>query len=151
LLKIAIFNLAPIEELQYTIDCLDKIKEEIIDAQIDLFVDKNNLEFIHNNKNIHEIIPLDLKNINIFNLKNKYDIVNYYNKNKYNIAIDTQGTLKSAFFNYQLTGKTAGFKQKGLQNTFISKFYDETVDLISVVEKKQKVKDLFSKIFGFEV
>jgi len=151
LLKIAIFNLAPIEELKHTIDCLDKIKEEIIDAQIDLFVDKNNLEFIHNNKNIHEIIPLDLKDINIFNLKNKYDIVNYYNKNKYNIAIDTQGTLKSAFFNYQLTGKTAGFKQKGLKNTIITKFYDETVDLISVVEKKQKVKDLFSKIFGFEV
>jgi len=151
LLKIAIFNLSPIEELKYTIDCLDKIKEEIIDAQIDLFVDKNNLEFIHNNKNIHEIIPLDLKDINIFNLKNKYDIVNYYNKNKYNIAIDTQGTLKSAFFNYQLTGKTAGFKQKGLKNTFISKFYDETIELISVVEKKQKTKDLFTKIFGFEV
>ena len=151
MLKIAIFNIEPIEELQYTIDCLDKIKEEIIDAQIDLFVDKSNLEFIHNNKNIHDIIPLDLKNINIFNLKNKYDIVNYYNKNKYNIAIDTQGTLKSAFFNYQLTGKTAGFKQKGFQNTLISKFYDETIDLISIVEKKQKTKDLFSKIFGFEV
>jgi len=151
LLKIAIFNLEPIEKLQYTIDCLNQIKEEIIDAQIDIFIDKNNLEFIHNNKNIHKVIPLDLENINIFNFKNKYSAVSYYNRNKYNIAIDTQGTFKSAFFNYQLTGKTAGFKQKGFQNTLISKFYDETIDLISIVEKKQKTKDLFSKIFGFEV
>jgi len=151
MLKIAIFNIEDIEQLQYTLDCLPRIHEELIDAQIDLFLNKKNLEFTHENKFIHKLIPLDLDNINIFNFLNKYDSVNYYNNNKYNIAVDTQGTFKSAFFNYQLTGKTAGFKKPGLKNKFISRFYDEKVELASIIEKEEKTKLLLSKIFGFEV
>jgi len=151
MLKIAIFSLAALDELQYSINCLSKIHEEIIDVQIDMFIDKKNLEFIHDNKFLHNIIPLDLDNLNIFNFLNKYESVNYYNKNKYNIAVDTQGTLKSAFFNYQLTGKTAGFSKSGLLNKLISNFYDEKVQLKSIIEKEQQTKVLLSKTFGFEV
>jgi ADP-heptose:LPS heptosyltransferase len=151
MIKIAILNLEDITQLQYTINCLEKIHQEIIGVKIDMFIDKQNLEFIHDNKFIENIIPLDLNNINIFNFKNKYDIVNYYNKNKYHIAVDTQGTLKSAFFNYQLTGKTAGFLYPSLKGKIISNFYDEKVELKSIIEKEEKTKILLSHTFGFEV
>ena len=150
MLKIAIFNLEDISKLQDTIDCLAKIKEEIIDAKIDLFIDKNNTQYLQNNPYINEIIPLDLNHINIFNFKSKYESVSYYSKNKYNIAVDTQGSFKSAIFNYSLTGKTAGFNQKGFLNIFLSRLYDEQVKLISQIEKKEKTKLLLSKTFGFE-
>jgi len=151
MIKIAILNLEDITQLQYTINCLEKIHQEIIGVKIDMFIDKQNLEFIHDNKFIENIIPLDLNNINIFNFKNKYDSVNYYNKNKYHIAVDTQGTLKSAFFNYQLTGKTAGFLYPSLKGKIISNFYDEKVELKSIIEKEEKTKILLSHTFGFEV
>ena len=150
MLKIAIFNICNIKELQYTLDCLPKIHEDIISVRIDMFIDKKNLEFINDNKFIENVIPLDLNNINIFNFKNKYDSVNYYNKNKYHIAIDTQGTFKSAFFNYQLTGKTAGFLQNGFIGKIISYFYDEKVKLENNIEKKEKTQLLLSQIFGLE-
>ena len=150
MLKIAIFNLEEISKLQYTLDCLPLIHKELIDAQIDLFIDKENYKYIHDNKSIHKIIPLELNNINIFNFKNKYDSVDYYSNNKYNIAIDTQGTFKSAFFTYNITGKTAGFQKAGFINRLISNFYDEKIELKSIVEKQEKTKILLSKIFGFE-
>jgi len=150
-LKIAILNLEDKIQLQDTIDCLPKIKDELIDATIDIFVDKSNLEFLKDNKFINNIIPLDLNNLNIFNFKNKYNHISYYSKNKYNIAVDTQGTLKSAFFNYSLSGKTAGFKKDGFINSIISRFYDEKVELKSIIEKKEKTKVLLSKTFGFEI
>ena len=151
MLKIAIFNIEHIDTLQYTIDCLQKIHEELIDAQIDLFIDKKNLKYLNDNKYIHKLIPLDLGHITIFNVKNKYSSVSYYSKNKYNIAVDTQGDFVSAILNYSLTGKTAGFKQKGFINTLFSRLYDETVELKSIVEKEEKTKILLSKTFGFEV
>jgi len=151
MIKIAILNLSNIDELLYTINCLPKIHKEIIGVKIDLFIDKQNLQYIHDNKYIQEIIPLDLNNINIFNFKNKYDSLNYYNKNKYHIAVDTQGSFKSAFFNYQLTGKTAGFNKNGFLNKIISYFYDEKIELKSIIEKEEKTKILLSQTFGFEL
>ena len=150
MIKIAILNLENLDKLQYTLNCLEEIHKEIIGVRIDMFIDKKNHEYIHDNKYINNIIPLDLNNINIFNFKSKYDSVNYYNKNKYHIAVDTQGSLKSAFFNYQLTGKTAGFSQQGLLNKFISNLYDEKVQLKSIIEKEEKTHILLSKIFGFK-
>ena len=150
MIKIAILNLSNIDELQYTINCLEKIHQEIIGVQIDLFIDKENMQFIHDNKFIHQIIPLNLNNINIFNFKSKYDSLNYYNKNKYHIAVDTQGTFKSAFFNYQLTGKTAGFLFPGFKSRIISNFYDEKIKLKSIIEKEEKTKIILSQTFGFE-
>ena len=151
MLKVAILNLESQDKLQYTLNCLYRIKEELIDSQIDLFIDKNNLEFASKNQYINQIIPLSLNNTTIFNFKSQYDSVSYYSRNKYHIAIDTQGCFKTAAFNYSLSGKTAGFKKLGLLNNLISYlFYDEKVKLSSIVEKEEKTKVLLSKTFGFE-
>jgi len=148
-MRVAILNLCNSDEINYTVDCLKEINKQIIGVKIDLFIHKNQQSLI-NNKYINKIIPLDMDSLNIFNIKAKLDAFKYYTRNKYNIAIDTQGSLKSAFLTYNLTGKTAGFKYNSLKGLVISNFYDEKTQLKSVIEKKEKTFELFSNTFGFE-
>lgn len=150
-MNIAILNLSKNNEIDYTISCLNKIHDEVIGAKIDIFIHKEQIELFKDNKLVNQIIPLDMDSLNIFNYKVKMDGFKYYIRNKYNIAIDTQGTFKSAFLTYQLTGKTAGFKYNSLLGNIISIFYDEKTTLKSNIEKKEKTLELFSKTFGFEI
>jgi ADP-heptose:LPS heptosyltransferase len=148
-MKIAILNLGSEDELNYTLQCLSTIHNEIISAQIDMFVDKKQAIKLKDNHLINQVIPLDMDDLNIFNLKNKLNNLQYYTKNQYNIAVDTQGTLKSAFLTYNLAGKTAGFKHSSFKGLLISRFYDEQIKIISFVEKKYKTKELFAHTFGY--
>ena len=136
-MNIAILNLCKDDEINYTLDCLENINNEIISVKIDLFINKNQNINSKYNDYINKVIPLDMDNINILNFKNKLNILKYYTRNKYNIAIDTQGTLKSSYFNYQLTGKTAGFSYNSFLGKIISVFYDEKIALKSKIEKKE--------------
>ena len=150
-MRVAILNLCNNDEINYTLDCLEEINNQIIGVKIDLFVHKEQQTLVQNNKYINQVIPLDMDSLNIFNIKSKLDAFKYYTRNKYNIAIDTQGSLKSAFLIYNLTGKTAGFKYNSLKGLIISNFYDEKTILKSIVEKKEKTFELFSNTFGFEL
>jgi len=151
MMKIAILNLSNNGEISYTLNYLEKIHNEIIDASIDLFIHKDQVNLIKDNKYINQVIPLDMDRLNIFNFKSKLDTLKYYTKNKYNIAIDTQGTLKSSFFTYNLSGKTAGFKRNSLFGLIASNFYDEKISIKSKIEQDEQTYKLFSKTFGFNV
>jgi ADP-heptose:LPS heptosyltransferase len=148
-MKIAILNLENNNDLNFTLDCLETIHKEIISAKIDIFIHKNQKHKLNDNKLVTTVIPLDMDDLNIFNLKNKLNSLSYYSKSKYNIAIDTQGNFKSALLTYNLAGKTSGFQYPGIKAKLISNFYDETIAISSNLEKKEKTKELFSNTFGF--
>ena len=68
----------------------------------------------------------------------------YYGKTKYDIAVDTEGSLKSAIVSYILSGRTSGFKLKSLATLF----YDEKIYIPKHYTKQQKVKQLLIETFG---
>jgi len=149
-LNIAIINLSDIDELQYTLDCLEFINQEIIDPRIDIFTNHNLDEQIEN-QYIRDLIPLRLYDLKFKDLNPRYINIKYYSKhNKYNIAVDTECTLKSAITTYLLSGRTAGFKKSGLKGYLISKLYDETIVYDNKKDKKLLTFELLAKTFGFE-
>jgi len=143
-MKIAIVNLSDIDELQYTINFLKVIEENIIDANIDLFVEKEVANKITIKEDYITIIPLEMKKISIFDMKIKLDNLLYYGKTAYDIAIDTQGTLKTAIITYILSGRTAGFKLRNIATLF----YDEKINISNEKNKKNQVEKLLSEPFG---
>ena len=143
-MKIAIVNLSDIDELQYTINFLKVIEENIIDANIDLFVEKEVMDKITIKEDYITIIPLEMKKISIFDMKIKLDNLLYYGKTAYDIAIDTQGTLKTAIITYILSGRTAGFKLRNIATLF----YDEKINISNEKNKKNQVEKLLSEPFG---
>ena len=142
-MKIAIVNLTDIDELQYTLECLSIIQEDIIDARIDLYIEKKYSHKVKIDSSIR-IFPIDLANVSIFGIKRELNVLFYYGKTKYDIAVDTEGSLKSAIVSYILSGRTSGFKLKSLATLF----YDEKIYIPKHYTKQQKVKQLLIETFG---
>ena len=152
-MKIAIVNLSSLEDIQASIDCLEMINKEIIDANIDFYTEENYMDELKKHPLIRNSFPLKLNMLSLFDYKDKYKTIRFYAKqNKYDIAIDTECSFKSAFITYIIAGRTAGFKLNTLKGKIISKlFYDEIVELNSLLDKANMTKILLSKPFGIKI
>jgi ADP-heptose:LPS heptosyltransferase len=149
-LNIAILNLKELDELNYTIDCLKFIDTEIIDANIDIFTGYDFSDTIKNSY-IRNLFKLDISDIKVADLSARYSQIRSYSRfYKYDIAIDTECSFKTAIIAYLLSGKTAGFKKRGFLGYVISKFYDEIVPYDKSKDKKELTFELLKKVFGFE-
>ena len=150
-MKIAIVNLSNIDELEYTLENIHYIYEELIDPQIDIFIERKYNSYFEEIEVPYTIQTIIMENINILDLKLKYDSIRYYSKSKYDLAIDTQGTLKTAIITYLLSGRTAGIKFSGFKNKIISLFYDEKIDISKLTNKNDIIKKILSKPFGYTI
>jgi len=149
-MNIAILNLQDFKELSYTIDCLQFIDNEIIDAQIDIFTNSKVSEELDTTY-IRHIFPIHLENLILTDLSTKYSQIRVYSRlYKYHIAVDTDCTFKSAITTYLLSGRTAGFKKSGFLGYLKSKLYDETIPYDETKDKKELTYMLLAKTFGFE-
>lgn len=152
-MKIALVNLTSFESLQPAIDCFEKMDEEIIDLNIDIYSEENYLDQLEDNKYVKENYPQFLQGLSILDYRNKYKNLRYHAKqNKYDIAIDTECSLKSALVTYLISGRTAGFRLNTLGGKILAKlFYDECIDIQDKSEIAAKTKLLLSKPFGYEM
>lgn len=151
-MKIAIINFEEYEKLQDTLENLQYIHKDVIDAKIDLFCnDKVALdERLKENLEIRNIYPQKTDDLNLLNIQGKYKSLRYYTKlNSYNIALDTQGSLLSSIVTYLLAGNTGGFIKQSFYNKITSKLYDERTHY-DPNDNKKSIYNLFSKTFGFE-
>jgi ADP-heptose:LPS heptosyltransferase len=150
-MKIAIINLSDYEELKYTIDAIEKLIPNIIDPQIDLFIQKELASKFEDLDTRYNINPIDLKDLKLFDLKINFDNLSYYAKTNYDIALDTQGSFKTSLITYILAGKTAGFKLNGFVGWVASLFYDEKINTSDLTKKRDMVERLLSKPFAIEI
>ena len=147
-MKIAIINLNSYKEFEEILPSIQKLEDEIINANIDIFIDKQyENDFLHLDEK-YTICTLDMSDMNILDLKFKIDKIRYHALSKYDIAVDTQGSFKTALTTYLLCGRTAGFKKSGFIGYLTSLFYDEKVSF-SNTKYKENIKNLLSKPFGF--
>jgi len=150
-MKIAIINLSKFEVLQTLLLSIDDIYANIIDPKIDLYIEDEEFKYFENIDTKVNIIPLKMKQIGLFDIKVKYDNIRYYAKKNYDIAIDTQGDIKTSLITYLIAGRTAGYKYDKLDRKIVSSFYDEKVDVDGLGTQEEKFKKLFSKIFGYSL
>lgn len=148
-MRIAIVNLLDYDKLQDTIKAIEAIYENVIDAQVDLFIAKNVVSHFEGKEYKFNINPLQVNEVKVSDLKIKLDNLLYYSKSKYDIAIDTHGSLKTAFITYLLAGRTAGYKLSGIKGYIFSLFYDEKIKISDLTTKEDMVKRVLSKPFGF--
>ena len=150
-MKIAIVNLEDYEQLKYTLDAIEIMIPNIIDPQIDIFIQKDLASKFIDIDTPYNINPIDLRNLKLFDLKLNFDNLTYYSRTNYDIAIDTQGSFKTAIIAYILAGRTAGFKLNGFQGWASSLFYDENIKISDLTTKEEMVKRVLSKPFGYEI
>jgi ADP-heptose:LPS heptosyltransferase len=152
-LKIALINLISIENLQSSIDCFEKMNKEIIDLNIDIYTEDNYMDELEQIPFVKASYPMHLKNISFIDYRDKYKNLRYYAKqNKYDIAVDTQCSFKSALVTYFISGRTAGFRVNSFSGKIIAKlFYDEVLDIQDKSEIDTNMQELFAKSFGYDL
>ncbi len=149
-MNITIVNLQDSSEIQTIIECLPFINEEIINPNIDIYCNHYPTENLESNSFAH-IFPLHASQFRLADLNLYYSkLKSHAKKGKYDIAVDTEGSLKSALSTYLLSGKTAGFQKEGFMGKIISKLYDETIPYNNTQTKRELTFKLLAKTFGFE-
>lgn len=152
-MKVALINFLSLDKFQPVLKYFTKMNEEIIDLNIDIYTEDNYMDELEQNIHIKASYPLFLKHISFFDYRDKYKNLRFYAKqNKYDIAIDTQCSFKSALVTYILCGRTAGFRLNTFSGKIIANlFYDEFIDIEDKSEIEIKMKFLLSKPFGFSL
>ncbi|MBZ7994928.1 lipopolysaccharide heptosyltransferase I [Campylobacter canadensis] len=119
-MKIAIIRLSALGDIIQTAVVLQFIKKYVNNASIDWFVDvrfKNILEKHHYIDNLYALPLKDKK------YKECFNILKNAKKNNYDLVIDFQGLIKSAFVSKMLSKNNFGFDKNSLKEDFASIFY----------------------------
>jgi len=133
-MKVAIVKLSAMGDIIHAMVALEFIKKISSNIQIDWIVEKSFQGVLENNPDITNILPLELKKIKkskkeIFT---QYKLVKKYATNNYDIIIDAQGLLKSAFVAKLLRTQHSvvyGFDKKSIREGIASYFYDKTLTI----------------------
>lgn len=148
-LKICIIKLSAMGDIIHTMIALQFLKKKMPTCTIDWIVEEGFKGILKNNPHINNILPVNLKSIKKkkSELFTQIKLLQEYSKNNYDLVIDAQGLIKSAFVAKLVGGrvvgsKIIGFDKDSIREKFASWFYDKTVNIgygRNVIERSSKV------------
>ncbi len=130
-MKLAIIKLSAMGDIIHAMVALQYIKKHNANIKIDWFVEESFAQVLEYNKDINNIYKINLKSIK----KNKKEIFNQikkikkYSKNSYDLIIDAQGLIKSAFVARILGKNIVGFDQNSIREGFASFLYKHKINI----------------------
>ncbi len=129
--KIAIVKLSAMGDIIHAMVALQYIKKNYPDLIVDWYVEEAFYKVLEFNPYINNIYKVNLKSLkkNKLNIFEQISLIKLYSKNNYDLVIDAQGLIKSAFVSRLLGKKTAGFSKESIREKFASYFYDIKVDI----------------------
>lgn len=130
-MKVAIVKLSAMGDIIHAMVALQYIKKENPSLQIDWIVEQAFAKVLEGNPHIDNILPVNLKKIkkDKKSLFSQIKLVKEYAKNNYDLVIDAQGLLKSAFTAKLLGSNRAGFSKNSIREGVASYFYAHKVDI----------------------
>ena len=136
-------------DIIHSMIALQFIKKQIPNCQIDWIVENSFKGVLLNNPHIDNILPVNLKSIktNKLEIINQIKLLNSYGKNNYDVVIDAQGLIKSAFASKIIGNRVvgsyiAGFDKDSIRESVASWFYNKTVTIgyeKNVIDRSIKV------------
>ncbi|NQY52072.1 MAG: lipopolysaccharide heptosyltransferase I [Campylobacteraceae bacterium] len=152
-MRIAIIKLSAMGDIIHAMVALQYIKKYDKNIIIDWFVEKAFKAVLDNNPDIDNIIEINLKQIKKEKLSIFSEIkkIKSYRKNNYDLVIDAQGLIKSAFVAKLLAKNIAGFSKTSIREGLASYFYTKKVEIAydeNTIDRNTKV---LSNPLGFEI
>ena len=127
-MRIAIVRLSALGDIIQSMIVLQFIKKQFPNAEIHWYVDDRFSQILHDNEDINQVISL-----NITNIKRKKSVIGFFkmlislrNQEKYDLAIDLQGLVKSAVITRFIPAlRRFGFDKYSSRESFSSHFYSD--------------------------
>lgn len=151
--KIAIIKLSAMGDIIHSMVALEFLKRAYPDLEIHWFVEEAFSKVLENNPNIDKIINLNLKSIKKTkkNILSQISFIKSFKNEKYDLIIDAQGLIKSAFVARILGKNTVGFCKSSTREGLSSIFYRKKIS----IEYDKNVIDrncfLISKALNFDI
>lgn len=129
-MKIAIVKLSALGDIVHAMAALQFIKRANTDIKIDWLVEERFAAILHENPDINQVLPVNLKKLK----ENKLDLlaelkkVRNYAKNNYDMVIDAQGLIKSSVTSRLLSSNTVGFDKYSIRERLACLLYKKTVN-----------------------
>jgi heptosyltransferase-1 len=129
--NIAILRLSALGDIIHTLRAFTLLREAYPDAKISWFVEPAGAKLLKNFRGIDQIIEMDFKQKGLASkIREARRMRSLFGKTKtFDLVLDFQGLLKSAFLAWLLKGAlTVGFHKKNLREPLARFFYQRTVD-----------------------
>lgn len=132
--NIAILRLSALGDIIHTLRAFTLLREAYPHAKISWFVEPAGARLLKNFQGIDQVIETDFKQKGLANkIREIKRIRSLFGKTKtFDLVLDFQGLLKSAFLAWLLDGTiTVGFHKKNLREPLARFYYNRTVDFFN--------------------
>ncbi len=123
--NIAIIKLSSHGDIIHTIPAFNLLRKKFPDSKISWIVEPSGAKLLENFYGIDELIVINLKIKGFLNKIREFKKIKKKYKRKFDLIIDFQGLLKSAFLSYVLKGNSFGFNKRNLKEPFAKYFYNK--------------------------
>lgn len=126
--NIAIIKLSSHGDIIHTIPAFNFLRKRFPASKISWIVEPSGSKLLTNFYGIDEVIVINLKIKGFLNKIKEFKKITKKYKRKFNLIIDFQGLIKSAFLSYSLKGYSYGFNKQNLKEPFARHFYNKSAD-----------------------
>lgn len=126
---IAIIRLSSLGDIVHALPAFQLVRKTFPRSKISWFVEPAGAPLLGHFRGIDEVIVINLK---VRGLKNKFQEINRIKQlysRRFDLIIDLQGLLKSAFITRLLKNHSIGFHKKNLRESLAARFYHETAPI----------------------
>ncbi|MEQ1638015.1 MAG: lipopolysaccharide heptosyltransferase I [Methylococcales bacterium] len=152
-MKIAIVKLSALGDIIHAMVALQFIKQHLPDIQIDWLVEERFAEVLRYNPDINAILTVNLKALknNKTAFWSEITKVRGYATNQYDLVIDAQGLLKSAFTAFFLGKNRAGFDHSSIRESLAAWFYQTQVQCSYAANSIDRNAQVIAEPLGFQI
>jgi heptosyltransferase-1 len=155
-MRILIIKLSSMGDVLHALPVLSDIKKHLgDDTQIDWVCEPAYAHLLQDHSFIHKAHSLPLREYKSF-LKGISSIEakklkQFLKNNSYDVILDLQGLLKSAWVSRWAHGKRLGYDAKSIREPLASWFYHQTISVSKNQHAISRMRELAAKAFGYAV
>ncbi|MHB1947553.1 MAG: lipopolysaccharide heptosyltransferase I [Gammaproteobacteria bacterium] len=157
-MRVLIIKTSSMGDIIHTLPALTDAGNAIPDIQFDWVVEENFAEIPHWHPRVNQVIPVALRRWrkNLFSEQTRAEWKECYAKlraTKYDLIIDAQGLLKSAWLVWMARGERCGLNWECAREPMASLFYQRKVKAgkIKEVHAVTRMRSLFSEALRYEM
>jgi heptosyltransferase-1 len=156
MVRILIIKTSSLGDIIHCLPIINDIKYFVPESSIDWLVEESFADVPRLHPGVNSVITISLRSWKK-NLRKKstwtglYKAIKAIRENHYDIIIDFQGLLKSAFFTLFTRGDIHGFDKASIRETAASYFYKHTHAVSKQIHAVVRNRELASKCFQYEL
>ena len=154
--RVLIVKTSSLGDVIHTLPAINDAVYAIPDIKFDWIVEENFSEIPNWNSDVDQIIPVVLRKWrkNIFRFwfsKEWSEFKKRIGFHRYDVIIDAQGLLKSAWLGSFADGPRYGFDKFSAREPLASNFYDHQISVSKKLHAVERTRILFSKSLGYSL